>query len=99
MLKLVGILVCTGIFGAYLSKRINQGSLPIWWTIIPSLITGFTWGNMVKKHNNLSYLSALFDVVYTAAYVLGFVILGDRLTPMQIVGFIISMIGVALMSI
>lgn len=43
-------------------------------------------------------MSVLFDVIYTAAFVFGFFLLGDRLTPFQIAGFIVSLIGVAMMA-
>jgi len=40
----------------------------------------------------------MFDVIYTAAFVFGFYLLGDRLTPLQVAGFIVSLIGVAMMA-
>jgi drug/metabolite transporter (DMT)-like permease len=43
-------------------------------------------------------MSVLVDVLYTAAFVIGFMILGDRLTPLQIAGFLVSLIGVAMMA-
>lgn len=93
-------LVLVGLFGALLSKKINQDELPWYTAIIPSIISGGVWGFFVRnKGINLSYASAIFDVIYTASYVMGFVLLGDRLTPIQILGFLISSFGIALMSL
>lgn len=96
---LTGTLIFTGLFGAFLSKKIQSRSIAPWWTVVPSLITGLIWGQAVRRFQNLSVLSAWFDVIYTAAYVFGFVLLGDRLTALQVFGFILSLVGVALMSI
>lgn len=93
-------LVLIGLLGALLSKKINSGDLPWYIAILPSVVSGGVWGVFVRhKGINLSYASALFDVVYTASYVLGFILLGDRLTPVQFLGFLISSFGIALMSL
>lgn len=91
-------LFTTGVVGAYVTKKVQGGILPVWAPIGPSIVSGILWGFIAKASNNLSLMSVLVDVVYTAAFVFGFFLLGDRLTPLQIVGFVISLIGVAMMA-
>lgn len=91
-------LFTTGVIGAYITKKVQSDVLPIWAPIGPSIISGVLWGLIAKRSHNLSLMSVLVDVIYTAAFVFGFFVLGDRLTPLQIVGFIISIIGVAMMA-
>lgn len=70
----------------------------VWVTIFPSLASGLLWGLTSRTSTNLSLLPAVFDVLYTASYVAAFVLLGDRLTPLQVTGFLVSLTGVAMMS-
>ena len=91
-------LFTTGVIGAYITKKVQSDVLPVWAPIGPSIISGVLWGLIAKRSHNLSLMSVLVDVIYTAAFVFGFFVLGDRLTPLQIVGFIISIIGVAMMA-
>ena len=91
-------LFTTGVIGAYITKKVQSDVLPVWAPIGPSIISGVLWGLIAKRSHNLSLMSVLVDVIYTAAFVFGFFVLGDRLTPLQIVGFIVSIIGVAMMA-
>lgn len=91
-------LFTTGVIGAFVTKKVQSGSLPIWAPIGPSIVSGILWGYISRRSQNLSLMSVLVDVIYTAAFVTGFIILGDRLTPLQIAGFIVSLIGVAMMA-
>lgn len=87
-----------GVLGAHITKKVQSGTLPIWATVGPSILSGVLWGWIAQRSQSLSLMSVLFDVVYTAAFVFGFFLLGDRLTPFQIAGFIVSLIGVAMMA-
>jgi drug/metabolite transporter (DMT)-like permease len=91
-------LFTTGVIGAFITKKVQVGVFPIWATIGPSIISGILWGLIAKRSHNLSLMSVLVDVIYTAAFVFGFFLLGDRLTPLQLTGFVISLIGVAMMA-
>jgi len=91
-------LFLTGVVGAYVTKKVQGGTFPVWATVGPSLVSGLLWGAIAKRSLNLSLMSVLVDVVYTAAFVIGFVILGDRLTPLQIAGFVVALLGVAMMA-
>jgi|694.fasta_scaffold113997_4 drug/metabolite transporter (DMT)-like permease len=92
------VLFVIGIVGAFITKKVQASELPIWVPIFPSIASGFLWGWIAKRSENLSLMSVLVDVLYTAAFVIGFMILGDRLTPLQIAGFLVSLIGVAMMA-
>jgi|LauGreDrversion4_2_1035121.scaffolds.fasta_scaffold01981_7 hypothetical protein len=91
-------LFATGVFGSYVAKKVQGGALPVWAPIAPSIVSGVLWGLISKKSHNLSLMSVLVDVIYTAAFVFGFFLLGDRLTPLQIAGLIVSLVGVAMMA-
>jgi drug/metabolite transporter (DMT)-like permease len=91
-------LFCIGVFGAFITKKVQAGTLPIWAPIGPSIVSGVLWGYISRQSQNLSLMSVLVDVIYTAAFVVGFILLGDRLTPLQIAGFIVSLLGVAMMA-
>jgi len=84
--------------GALITKKVQCGLLPVWAPIGPSIVSGLLWGYIAKNSQNLSLMSVLVDVIYTAAFVIGFVILGDRLTPLQVAGFVVSLLGVAMMA-
>jgi drug/metabolite transporter (DMT)-like permease len=87
-----------GIIGAFITKKVQASEMPVWAPVIPSIASGFLWGMIAKRSQNLSLMSVFVDVLYTAAFVIGFMILGDRLTPLQIAGFLVSLIGVAMMA-
>jgi len=87
-----------GVLGAHITKKVQSGTWPMWSTIGPSILSGMLWGWIAQRSKSLSLMSVMFDVIYTAAFVFGFYLLGDRLTPLQVVGFIVSLIGVAMMA-
>jgi drug/metabolite transporter (DMT)-like permease len=90
-------LTVIGLFGAKVSKDISAGKLPWYSSIGLSILSGALWGYVASKPIPLTYASVVFDVIYTAAYVAGFVWLGDSLNNIQILGIIFSIIGVILM--
>jgi len=47
---------------------------------------------------NLSLSTVVFDVVYTGAFLVGFLLMGDRLTVVQVCGVGLALLGVVLMS-
>lgn len=92
-------LFLVGIFGAWLAKGISGGALPWWLPILPSLGTGLLWGWVSRVSSDLSVATVVFDVVYTGAFLAGFLLLGDRLSVLQSCGILLAMVGVALMSV
>ena len=87
-----------GVFGAHITKKVQVGSLPIWATIGPSIVSGTLWGWIARRSESLSLMSVLFDIIYTSAFVFGFFLLGEKLTPLQIAGFVVSLVGIAMMA-
>ena len=98
LVPLYAALFTTGVIGAFITKKVQGNFFPVWAPIGPSIISGILWGMIAKKSHNLSLMSVLVDVIYTAAFVFGFFLLGDRLTTFQLAGFIISLVGVAMMA-
>ena len=97
LLKSILGIVIVGIIGAKISKEISLGNLNWYWAILASTLSGGIWGLMLRQQLSLTYLSIIFDVTYTAAYLGTFIYLGDKLTIMQIIGLFISIFGIILM--
>lgn len=94
----LSILFATGLFGSWLAKSISGGALPWWLPIVPSIGTGLLWGWVSRRTTNLTLATMVFDTIYTAAFVIGFVLLGDKLNSHQIMGVILALVGIALMA-
>lgn len=94
----LAVLFLTGIFGSWLAKGISGGHFHWWLPIIPSIGTGLLWGYVSKRTENLTFATMLFDAIYTGAFVIGFLLLGDKLNWHQALGIILAMIGIALMA-
>lgn len=83
--------------GAVISKKINDGSIGFLWFVIPSLFSGALWGHISKMPHRLSFMSTVFDTVYSATYLICFVLMGEKINLTQLSGFIIAMFGIYLM--
>ena len=70
-------LFLVGIFGACLAKGVSIGMLPWWIPVVPSLCSGLLWGVESLRSSNLSMSTVVFDVVYTGAFLVGFLVMGD----------------------
>jgi len=94
----LSLLFLTGLFGAWLAKSISNGTIPWWMPIIPSVGTGLLWGWVSRRTQNLTLATMIFDTIYTGAFVIGFIMLGDKLSTHQVIGVILTLIGIALMA-
>ena len=92
------VLSATAFLGAFVSKQISLGKINMLWALLVSLVVGLQWAWIVKQSSSLIVSAVIFDVVYSSSFVLGFIILGDRLSWMQVLGFCLSVTGVAMMS-
>jgi hypothetical protein len=92
------VLFLVGIAGAFVSKKVQLGNLPIYAPILTSALSGIVWGWLSIQSKNLSLMSIIVNVIYSSAFVFGFYLLGEKLTTFQLLGFVISLIGIAIMT-
>lgn len=92
------VLFLIGMAGSFLAKKVQLGSLPIYAPIITSMLSGVIWGWLSLHSKNLSLMSVVVNVIYSSAFVLGFYLLGERLTAFQLFGFVVSLIGIIMMT-
>jgi hypothetical protein len=85
------------VLGGMLAKWVQRGVLPFWVATIPAVSTGLLWGYASKISQNLPRLSVAFDLCLSVAYMVGLLIMGERLTWQQATGFAVSMCGLAMM--
>lgn len=93
-LKSITGIVFIAAFGAWASKRINDGEIPWYTAAAMALPASLLWGWMARhKDVSLIYSSLVYDVVYTLSYTGCFVLLGERMTPLQWVGVTMAIVG------
>lgn len=96
-LKIIFLIISSATAGAFISKAINEGSIPWYWAISTSVLSGLVWGWIAKNRDiSLVYMSVLYDVLYAITYVVFLAIAGEKITTMQAVGVGISILGVAI---
>lgn len=100
LLGLFALLIFVGLGGGYVTKLINRSAAPVWTAMVPSVLSGLLWGFMARQQTSLSLslLSIMYDITYAVSYVVVFVVMGDRLSPIQLCGFGVSLLGIAMMS-
>lgn len=100
LLVLFILLIFVGLGGGYVTKLINRSAAPVWAAMVPSVLSGLLWGFMARQQTglSLSLLSIMYDITYAISYVVVFVMMGDKLTPLQVLGFFVALSGVAMMS-
>ena len=96
-LKSIAAITLIGIVNSWVSKAINLGGAG-WYAMIPvAMASGAIWGWMSKHSTSLAFASTLYDIVYAIAYILGLVLLGDKITVIQLLGIFISIVGIIVM--
>ena len=94
--KAVASLLAIGMIGALVSKGINHGKIGWYWAMVIAAASGAVWGWISRHPVSLVYASIVYDVVYALAYVIGLALLGDKVTPVQWLGVLVSILGVLL---
>lgn len=89
-------LFLVGLLGARISKGINLGELLPYWYVIVSIMSGCVWVWMTRAKVNLIYASMFYDAIYATSYLIGFWLLGESITYVQLVGIVLAIVGVAL---
>lgn len=97
--KAVAALLAIGIVGSFVSKGINHGRIGWYWAMVVSAASGAVWGWMSRHPVSLVCASIVYDVVYAGAYVLGLTLLGDKMSLMQWIGVVVSVVGVTMISL
>jgi drug/metabolite transporter (DMT)-like permease len=87
------------IFGAWLNVLVRKGHF-FYLSYLATFLTASLWLFIVKfTTNKLSTASLIFDVILSAGYLAGFLILGkERLSPAQILGAILAIAGIILLN-
>ncbi|CAB4196598.1 hypothetical protein UFOVP1290_118 [uncultured Caudovirales phage] len=71
-------------------------AISYYWAIVPAVLSGLIWGRMAQNKSNLIYSSVVFDVTLSISYVVALRYFGERLSPMQCVGALVSIFGIFL---
>ena len=94
------VLVMNGVVGAWITQRVTEGLLPWWSTVLTAVVTGLLWGwGSPMFVGKLSVASVVFDVVYGFSFVMGFVMMGERMSGLQFIGVLVSFLGIGMMSV
>jgi len=85
--------------GSWVCAQITHGKISIWYGLLSGLINTSLWIFILKYSRiNLIGLSAWFDAVTAFGYFVGFIILGQPVTFIQIVGMILLILGLVLIN-
>ena len=91
-------LVGVGVVGAWMTHRVVDGEMPWWVTGLVAMMSGCIWGWVSPAfRGQLTLGSVGFDVVYGGSYVLGFLLMGERLSGLGWLGVGVSFLGIVLM--
>ena len=98
------VLVLNGVVGAWITQRVTEGLMPWWSTVVTAVVTavvtGLLWGwGSPMFVGKLSVASVVFDVVYGFSFVMGFVMMGEKMSMLQFAGVLVSFLGIGIMSI
>ena len=98
------VLVLNGVVGAWITQRVTEGLMPWWSTVVTAevtaVVTGLLWGwGSPMFVGKLSVASVVFDVVYGFSFVMGFVMMGEKMSMLQFAGVLVSFLGIGMMSI
>lgn len=92
LIILYNFLVC--IFSAYICTKIRAGELPGYATFVSSTLLTLGWYYSISyaKHSVLQ-INALIEVSASIGFYIGLYLMGTRLTPLQITGIFLMVIG------
>ena len=98
------VLVLNGVVGAWITQRVTEGLMPWWSTVVTAVVTavvtGLLWGwGSPMFVGKLSVACVVFDVVYGFSFVMGFVMMGEKMSMLQCAGVLVSFLGIGMMSI
>ena len=86
----------TALIGGWVSRRIETGEWPWQAAWLTALLAGSMWAWLCRAGRPLVVVSLLYDVAATLGYTVYFVATGDRLTVQQVVGVVLTLVGMVL---
>ncbi len=103
-IKIVIVALClisNGIFGAFLSKAIRDGSYSWYWSYLTSFISASVFAYQLKSNILPLTLMSVFQTFFfhAAWYSTAFFILNNELQGHKIIGLLVAFTGMLMMSI
>jgi len=96
-IKAISMIVGSCLLGAWVSRLVNQGKAAWWWAAFPAILSGAIWGWMARQKVSLVHASVIYDVTMASTYVVSLWLLGEAVTPMQVLGIVLAVAGVGIM--
>lgn len=92
-------LVLDGILGAWISTKIRAQSFIVWTALLSGNLSLFVWMYLARfSKMTLPVASVLFDIVYNISWIFALVYFGTKVTSTQMIGILLTILGVAFMS-
>lgn len=93
------LLALNGLAGAVVAKNVRELTIPVWVSFLPSIVSASIWAWMARKGTMpLIMTSLLYDIIYLSAYTVGLLMVGERLTFAQSIGFMLCFAGIILIN-
>lgn len=84
----------SSVAGAWIYTKILNEELSVWYALISGFVNTVLWVVLLRySSKTLIGLSAWFDVVMTMGYFLGFIMLGQTVTMLQLFGIVLLTAG------
>ena len=98
-LAVLSFLFMIGLTGSAIARGISHKIIPWWCPVFTSVAASLLWGWTSRTASDLPWASAVFNVVSMSGFMIGCVMLGDKLSPSQITGLLLTLAGIGLMSL
>ena len=95
----LAFLFMIGMLGSGVAKGISVGLVPWWCPVFTSAAVSLMWGWTARGVRDLPWASAVFNVVSMVGFMVGSVMLGSKLSPAQVCGLVMTLVGIGLMSL
>ena len=92
------ILSCEGVLGAWISTQVRKQELAWYFVLLSGNLSIFVWAYLSKwSKMDLAMASVFFDVVYNGVWFAALIYFGAKLSPVQMVGVSLMVVGLGLM--
>jgi len=96
---ILAFLFMIGMTGSAIAKGISLGMVPWWCPVFTSILASLLWGWTSRTATDLPWASAVFNVISMVGFMIGSVMLGSKLSPAQMTGLVMTLMGIGLMSL